>query len=54
MIFVSDLVDPDLITNMHMELAKTLDEAMEKAYAREGQAAKVTVIPDGLGVVVNI
>ena len=53
MIFVSDLVDPDLITNMHMELAKTLDEAMEKAYAREGQAAKVTVIPDGLGVIVK-
>ena len=52
-IFVSDLVDPELITNMHMELAKTLDEAMEKAYAREGQAAKVTVIPDGLGVIVK-
>ncbi|MCT3278833.1 lactate racemization operon protein LarA, partial [Lactiplantibacillus pentosus] len=52
-IFVSDLVDPDLITNMHMELATTLDEAMAKAYAREGQAAKVTVVPDGLGVIVK-
>ncbi len=52
-IFVSDLVDPALITKMHMELAKTLDEALEKAYEREGQAAKVTVIPDGLGVIVK-
>jgi nickel-dependent lactate racemase len=36
-----------------MELATTLDEAMAKAYAREGQAAKVTVVPDGLGVIVK-
>lgn len=52
-IIVSDLVDPNLITSMHMELALTLDEAFEKAFARKGQDAKVTVIPDGLGVIVK-
>lgn len=52
-IMVSDLVEPHLITDMHMELATSLEEAMEKAYAREGRAAKVTVIPDGLGVIVG-
>ncbi|MFT8318609.1 MAG: nickel-dependent lactate racemase [Sporolactobacillus sp.] len=52
-IIMSDLVDPQLVTSMHMELAKTLDQAMEKAYQREGKAAKVTVIPDGLGVIVK-
>lgn len=52
-IFVSDLVDPALITGMHMELATSIEEAMAKAYAREGQSAKVTVVPDGLGVIVK-
>lgn len=52
-IFVSDLVDPQLITDMHMELATTLEQAMARAYEIEGQAAKVTVIPDGLGVIVK-
>ncbi|MGV0167014.1 nickel-dependent lactate racemase [Furfurilactobacillus sp. WILCCON 0119] len=52
-IVVSDLVEPALITNMHMDLAKTFDEALEKAYEIEGAAAKVTVIPDGLGVIVQ-
>ncbi|MDN7145595.1 nickel-dependent lactate racemase [Liquorilactobacillus mali] len=52
-IFVSDLVDPELITNMHMELATSLDEAMKRAYEREGEKAKVVVIPDGLGVIVK-
>ena len=52
-IFVSDLVDPALITGMHMELATSFDEALEKALAREGKDAKVTVIRDGLSVVVE-
>ncbi|MFD1126505.1 nickel-dependent lactate racemase [Lentilactobacillus raoultii] len=52
-IMVSDLVQPNLVTDMHMELAKSLDEALEKAYQREGREAKVTVIPDGLGVIVK-
>ena len=52
-IFVSDLVDPELIKGMHMELATSFDEALEKAFAREGKDAKVTVIRDGLSVVVE-
>ncbi|WP_416828909.1 nickel-dependent lactate racemase [Ectobacillus polymachus] len=52
-IFVSDLVDPSLITNMHMDLAKTFDEALEKAYAIMGKEAKVAVIRDGLSVAVK-
>ncbi|MFT9105625.1 MAG: nickel-dependent lactate racemase, partial [Lacticaseibacillus paracasei] len=52
-IFVSDLVAPELITNMHMELATSLEDAMKSAYEREGEKAKVVVIPDGLGVIVK-
>jgi len=52
-IFVSDLVDPVLIESMHMELAKSMDEALERAYEIEGKDAKVTVIPDGLSVIVK-
>jgi nickel-dependent lactate racemase len=52
-ILVSDLVDPELITGMHMELAATFDQALELAYAREGKDAQVVVIPDGLGVIIQ-
>ena len=53
MIVVSDLVKPEIVTNMHMELAKTFDEALQRAYAIQGANAKVTVIPDGLAVIVT-
>ena len=36
-----------------MELATSFDEALEKALVREGKDAKVTVIRDGLSVVVE-
>lgn len=39
-IFVSDLVDPELITSMHMEIAKTFDEALERAFEREASKCK--------------
>jgi len=52
-IMVSDLIKPEIVTNMHMELAKTFDEALRRAYDLEGKAARVTVIPDGLAVIVN-
>ncbi|QAA23477.1 nickel-dependent lactate racemase [Sporolactobacillus terrae] len=52
-IMVSDLVEPDLITDMHMSLATSLDQALEMAYEREGKDAKIVVIPDGLGVIVR-
>lgn len=53
-ILVSDLVDPQLVKDMHMDLATTVDEALQKAFEIKGKDAKVAVIPDGLGVVVNI
>ena len=52
-IVVSDLVEPSLITNMHMELATSIDDALASAFNREGTAAQVTVIPDSLGVIVK-
>ncbi|MFL0250975.1 nickel-dependent lactate racemase [Clostridium neuense] len=52
-IMVSDLVDPKLIKDMHMELATTFEEALKRAYELEGENAKVTVIPDGLSVIVQ-
>ena len=53
-ILVSDLVNPQLVKDMHMDLATTVDEALEKAFEIKGKDAKVAVIPDGLGVVVNM
>ncbi|GAY75654.1 transcriptional regulator [Sporolactobacillus inulinus] len=52
-IMVSDLVEANLITDMHMSLATSLDQALEMAYEREGKDAKIVVIPDGLGVIVR-
>lgn len=52
-IMVSDLIDPKIVKAMHMEHAETFDEAMERAYAVQGPSAKVTVIPDGLAVIVR-
>ena len=52
-IMVSDLIQPEIITNMHMEYAKTFDVALRRAYELQGQSAKVAVIPDGLAVIVR-
>ena len=52
-IMVSDLVKPELVTGMHMDYAKSFDEAMNRAYQLKGKEAKVTVIPYGLAVVVR-
>ena len=52
-IMVSDLVTSELVTNMHMELARTFDQALQRAYEIQGSDAKVVVIPDGLAVIVQ-
>jgi lactate racemase len=52
-IMVSDLIQPEIITNMHMEHAKTFEEALQRAYELQGKSAKVAVIPDGLAVIVG-
>ena len=52
-IMVSDLVKPELVTGMHMEHAKSFDEALRRGYELEGRDANIAVIPDGLAVIVR-
>jgi len=52
-IMISDLVDPALVTGLHMEIAKNIDEALNRAFELKGNDAKVAVIPDGLSVIVQ-
>jgi lactate racemase len=52
-IMVSDLIDPQIITAMHIEYAKTFDQALQRAYELQGKSAKVVVIPYGLAVIVR-
>lgn len=52
-ILVSDKVDEKLVTDLHMQLARTMDDALKLAFDIMGEDAKVVVIPDGLGVVVE-
>ncbi|ADK13544.1 nickel-dependent lactate racemase [Clostridium ljungdahlii] len=52
-IVVTDMCDPKIIKNMHMQQADTFKEALERAYGIMGKDAKVVVIPDGLGVIVD-
>ncbi|OBR89821.1 hypothetical protein CLRAG_37980 [Clostridium ragsdalei P11] len=52
-IVVTDMCDPKIIRNMHMQQADTFEEALERAYDIMGKDAKVVVIPDGLGVIVE-
>ena len=52
-ILVTDMCDPEMIKKMHMQHAATFEEALEKAFQIKGKAAKITVIPDGVSVVVN-
>ena len=52
-IMVSDLIKPEIVTAMHMEYAKSFEEALRRAYEIEGNAANVAVIPDGLAVIVR-
>ena len=52
-IMMSDLIKPDLVTKMHMELAANFDQALQRAYDIQGKDGKVVVIPDGLAVIVG-
>ena len=53
MIMVSDLIQPEIVKAMHMEHAKTFDEALQRAYQLQGRNARIAVIPDGLAVIVK-
>lgn len=52
-ILVSDLVDHQMVHDMHMTPVNTVEEALQLAFSLKGEDAKVAVIPDGLGVVVS-
>lgn len=52
-IIVSDQCDHQMIRNMYFKAARTLTEAMEMAEAIVGKNATVTVIPDGVSVIVE-
>ena len=52
-IMVTDLCDPQLITGMHMEHAKNFSAALKRAFELKGNSATVSVIPDGVSVIVR-
>jgi lactate racemase len=51
-ILVTDQCDPKIVTDMKMLHAYTLEEALKMAYEIKGADASVTVIPDGVSVIV--
>lgn len=52
-ILVTDQCDPQMIKDMHMEHAYTLDEAIDRALEVKGRDAEMTIIPDGVSVIVK-
>lgn len=52
-IIVTDQCDHQLIEKMHMKSVDTLEEALHLAKQWVGQDAKITVIPDGVSVIVQ-
>lgn len=50
MILVSTFLDEETVKKCNMIPAKTVDEALEKAYEIKGRDAQVVVIPDGVSV----
>ncbi|MCB2352692.1 nickel-dependent lactate racemase [Clostridium estertheticum] len=52
-ILVSDMCDPQMIKKMHMQHALTFDEALERAFKIKGKDASISVIPDGVSVIVR-
>ncbi|MCY6484628.1 nickel-dependent lactate racemase [Clostridium aestuarii] len=53
LILVTNYLDHELIRKMNMIPASNLDEAMKIAYSIKGNNASVTVIPDGVSVIVH-
>lgn len=52
-IMLTDMCDEQLITGMHMEYAKTFDAALKRAFEIMGENATVSLIPDGVSVIVR-
>jgi lactate racemase len=51
-ILVSDKIDPAMVRAMHLEHASTLRRALDRAFELKGNDASVTVVPDGVSVIV--
>ena len=52
-ILVTDMCDPAIIRSMHMDHALTVEAALNQARDIKGLDAKITVIPDGVSVIVG-
>lgn len=52
-IFVSDIIAPDIITDMKLDHLPSLQAAIDKALAHQGPSAQVAVIPDGVSVIIE-
>ena len=52
-IIVTDKCDPKIITDMHIKHAYTIDEAIKMAETIMGEDKKITIIPDGISVIVR-
>lgn len=52
-ILVTDMCDPDIIKSMHMKHAMSIEEATRMAEDVVGKEADITIIPDGIGVIVT-
>lgn len=52
-IIVTDQCSPEMIKSMHMKHANTFEEALNMAFEIKGKDAKITVIPDGVSVIVK-
>ena len=52
-IMVTDMCAPDMIRKMHMEHAKTFDAALLRAFELKGRNATVSLLPDGVSVIVR-
>lgn len=52
-IIVTDQCDPQMLKDMHIEHAFTFEEALNRAMEIKGKNASITVIPDGVSVVVK-
>ncbi|MFC1569245.1 nickel-dependent lactate racemase [bacterium] len=52
-ILVTDMCDPEMIKAMHMDHAFTIEEALDLARKIKGNDAKMTIIPDGVSVIVK-
>jgi len=52
-ILVTDRCKPEMVKAMHLEHAFTVQEALKRGFNLKGDSAKVTIIPNGVGVIVT-